>query len=489
MIKHNLSKLKSSLSGLTSFSWILITIALIGAVFTVSQLFQGNKKNQIAETSNNDTVIVQSIGDQAVEAVDKNTPISDTNPQAIKNELLIEITDKKYLVQFGDDISPIKDFPDFYKLKVEGEGTLAEKQKTIASKPGVISAEPNKLVTADRPASPGGSTGFSRWQWGVNKINVKKAWRENKGGGVVVAVLDTGIRTDHIAFENSLAKGSISYVKKGTMKATINGKEQSCENDGNWANDVGGHGTSVASIITAPGNYRVKKGGEILKGYSKTFGKGNGLQMSGVAPNARIMTVQVLGCFGGWDEWIARGIRHAAENGADVINMSLGSDTTECAAIVKRAVKYALGKNVSIVASSGNSKKPVGCPARIPGIIAVGAVDRFGNLTSNASWGSNYGKQQSVTAPGMHIASACACLKLTNNYYMLKFNGTSAAAPFVAGTAALIKGVNNYYTPEYVKKTIQKTANNPNHGNKSHHDNYYGYGIIDAYAAVLEAKK
>jgi subtilisin family serine protease len=174
--------------------------------------------------------------------------------------------------------------------------------------------------------------------------------------------------------------------------------------------------------------------------------------------------------------------------------MSLGGEAYQgtCPQIEIDAVNYALSKGVTVVAASGNAKSPVSCPARIPGVIAVGAIDRYNNIVNNAAWGSNFGPEQSVMAPGIQIAAACSCLDedgQPNDDYELKFNGTSAATPFVAGVVALMKSVNPSLRPAEVKDFIQRTATNPGPNAGTLPNASYGHGIVNALEAVKLAQQ
>jgi thermitase len=455
---------------------LLVLVFLVGLVASGVYLILKSRSIKSPSAESSITSVVTQIAGQAVEPVDNKKTASDDNPQAIKDELLVTLANKTDANQFGDKIKPIDGLPNTYKLTIDGSGTLADKQAEVAKKPGVENAEPNFLMfTSDQP--PGSSKPvdkFANWQWGITRVNARQAWSVTKGGGVTVAVVDTGIRADHKVFQDSIDNSHVvSFVPRGST-STVNGK--TCTNSGSARVDDNGHGTAVASIITAPDSQP-------------------GLTMAGVAPHAKIMPIQAQGCGGyGTIEWVAKGIRYAADNGAQVINLSLGSQDKTCGGggVIESAVKYALSKGVTVVASSGNDKKAlVDCPARLSGVIAVGAIDRYNNVVSNNKWGSNYGPELSVVAPGDQIAVACSCMQASgsnssgNGLFLLKFSGTSASAPFVAGVAALVKSAHPDFTPAQIKDVIQKTAADPGTSNSGKLPNdKYGYGIVNADRAV-----
>lgn len=464
---------------------VFLVFLLVAGVFIIYK--SRTTVNPVSEAPS--IPVFAEVGDRPVEAVNNSEAVTTDNPQAIKDELLVTISDKAHLAQFGDNIESIDDLPNTYRLKVEGQDTLSQKQVEVAAKPGVESVNPNYVVFATEPPQPTPNkkpvARFDRWQWGIDKIGARSAWGITKGSGVTVAVLDTGVRGDHVEIRKSLDGPHKTLFPAGQKSAWGNGG-WACVNDGNPLHDFDGHGTAVASIITAAGDR---------------------VGMAGVSPDAKIMAVQVLSCAGaGTAESIARGIRHAVDNGADVINMSLGSYGGKgCANVEVDAINYAISKNVLVVASSGNERHgSVGCPARLPGIMAIGAINRDGSIVANVSWGSNWGSQQSVMAPGIHIAAADNASSPEwwegkkkvhdkvfsySDRYVLKFNGTSAAAPHVAGVAALVRSINPQLTPAQVKDIIQKTTTNPGSQAGKLPNSTYGHGIVNAYNAVTYTKQ
>lgn len=271
-------------------------------------------------------------------------------------------------------------------------GTSAPVFTRIAEEmPGVAWVQPNYIYrTAYHPNDP-----MLGQQWGITAIHAETAWDTTTGeSSVLVAVVDTGVDYNHA----DLA----SRVATATGKDFVNG-----DND---AMDDNGHGTHVAGIVAATANN--SKGG------------------AGVAPGARVLPVKVLDRNGsGYTDWVAAGIRFAADAGAKVINLSLagGADS-----VMSSAVAYAQTKGCLVVAAAGNDGSSSGAsyPARYDGVIGVGAVDSNNARASFSNYGADAGVD--IAAPGVGILST-----VPGNTYQ-SWNGTSMAAPFVSGVAALL---------------------------------------------------
>ncbi len=255
-------------------------------------------------------------------------------------------------------------------------------------------AEPDYVATAFYvPNDPGYAN-----QWALPKIQAPEAWDLTQGSSAVrIAILDTGIDQDH---EDLAAK--IVANKNFTTSRTVD--------------DLYGHGTHVAGIAAAITD--------------------NGRGVAGVGFKSSLMNVKVLGDNGsGQYSWIANGIIWAADNGAHVINMSLGGSSTS--STLESAVKYAYGKGVVLVAAAGNDNTSTpSYPAYYPECIAVAATDPN---DVKASF-SNYGEWVDIAAPGVNIYSTLPNhnnrIRVRNYGYL---SGTSMATPHVAGAAALLK--------------------------------------------------
>ncbi len=271
-------------------------------------------------------------------------------------------------------------------------------------------------------------------QWGLEAINAFEAWDHGTGEGTVVAVLDTGVQ-----------EGS-----EDGLNALVQGKDIVYGSDPTY--DAYGHGTHVSGTVAQATD--------------------NGIGVAGVAHGASIMPVKVLGNNGSGSMWgIAQGMKWAADNGADVINMSLGSGGSS--EYIRQAITHCHDQDVVIVASAGNDGYgSLNYPAAQDGIIAVGATYEGGGLSSY----SNYGDGAELVAPGSSILQETPW---GFSYYY----GTSMSSPHVAAVAALVRGA-GIESHDEVREILQETA--VDYGN-SGYDTVYGYGLVDAEAAVLEA--
>jgi serine protease len=330
-----------------------------------------------------------------------------------------------------------------------------------ASKAGAKSdAEPS------RPGFPNDPK--YKFQWHLAQINTPAAWMRNQGSGVIVAVIDTGVSyADH-------GKGKKKFKAVPDLAQTEIVPGYDFVNNRKLALDDHGHGTHVAGTIAQSTN--------------------NGIGVAGVAFKAKIMPLKVLSARGfGNVADIAEAVRFAANNGAKVINMSLGGPRP--AKILADAVKYAHKKGVIVVCAAGNEgSNKVGFPAGYPEAFAVAATQ----FDKKTTFYSNYGKEIAIAAPGGNtrvdqngdgmpdgvLQNTIKIGKPAENDYLL-FMGTSMAAPHVAGVAALViaSGVTK---PDAVAKVLTSTAKHPD-GKKW--DERYGAGIVDAAAAVAKVKE
>lgn len=222
--------------------------------------------------------------------------------------------------------------------------------------------------------------------WGISRVKSPQAWAKNKGKGVRVCVVDTGIDPQHPDLK----------VTEGENFVTSNSSK--------WADD-NGHGSHVAGIIAAlDNNYGVV----------------------GVAPEAELIAIKVLNKDGiGSNSQIADGIMSCVHHKADIINLSLGGPSPSI--ILKCAIEKALKAGITIVAATGNDgKKYIQYPASYDGVYAVTAMGEDFKMAKF----SNYGKETSFIAPGVGILS-------TTKKGYARFNGTSMATPHVAGVFAL----------------------------------------------------
>ncbi|MDA0698596.1 MAG: S8 family serine peptidase, partial [Chloroflexi bacterium] len=302
------------------------------------------------------------------------------------------------------------------------------------------------------------------FQYGPNAIQASQAWALTSSGsaGVVIAIVDSGVQLTHQDLT-----GKIYRAADGSVIG------YDFVNEDNDAADDNGHGTHVAGIAAAA--------------------TGNSLGVAGIAPNARIMPVKVLGADGaGTLANIARGIRWAADNGARVINLSLGA--TSGSADLQAAIDYAYFMGATIVAAAGNNGNAglVDFPAAYRNVISVGATNSSNALSSDSSTAVNgsmavkpEGHQGvDLVAPGVGIVSTYLgnVANPTSRYVLL--DGTSQAAPYVSGVAALLAGMAQFDTPEKIRAALLNTALDLGTAGR---DSSFGYGLVQAAAAVQYA--
>ncbi|MFK7871226.1 MAG: S8 family peptidase [Roseobacter sp.] len=256
--------------------------------------------------------------------------------------------------------------------------------------------------------------------WGVEHIGAAEAWQDSTGEGIIVAVLDTGVDYDHTDLDANMWVNAGEIVGDGIDNDgngfidDVNGWNFSFSGESNNVNDVRSHGTHVAGIIGA---------------------EANGQGTVGVAPDAEIMAVKVLGDNGGgtW-EAIVEGIDYAIENGAKIINMSLGGSSLPSS--IFGAVQRAQDAGVIIVAAAGNSGGdqalyPAALAAQFDNVVSVANSTRNDTLFSTSNYSID-GTTVDLAAPGSSILSTTP-----NDNTGLK-TGTSMAAPMVAGAAAVL---------------------------------------------------
>ena len=226
--------------------------------------------------------------------------------------------------------------------------------------------------------------------WGITAFDLPKAWQLSQGDGVKVAIIDTGCDMDHPDLVNNLLPG-INLINPNKLPID--------DND---------HGTHCAGIVCASNNE---------------------IGMVGVAPKAKVIPIKALDKNGSGDmNNVAYGIRWAMDNGADIISMSLGCPSP--LQQVRKAIKAAIAKGIPVFVAAGNAgnTKEIYYPANYPETIAIGSIDQNFDRSSFSCTGTNL----DFMAPGGKIFST-----VPNNWYAV-LSGTSMAAPFAVGVAALV---------------------------------------------------
>ena len=343
---------------------------------------------------------------------------------------------------------------------VEATGTATSAELAVAAtaleaSPAVEWAEPNYTFTLD--ATPNDPYYTTQAPY-LDRLEMPAAWDYTTGqSDVVIAVLDTGVKTDHLDL------GSGIWVNPGEKA------DNSIDDDGNgFIDDVNGwnfpdgnnqiyddygHGTHVAGIATARIN--------------------NGIGIAGMAGGATIMPVDVFNYGIGTYEDLIRAIIYATDNGADVINMSLGASSYSLGE--EAAVDYAWNRGVVVVAAAGNTgRNTYHYPAAHRNAIAVAATD----ANDNRAGFSTYGDFVDVAAPGSGIYST-----LTSGGYGY-MSGTSMAAPHVAGLAALLFSLNPRLTNAQVRALIETNVDDLGIVGW---DAYFGSGRINARKSLAAA--
>jgi subtilisin family serine protease len=294
---------------------------------------------------------------------------------------------------------------------------------------------------------------YAEQQWALRLIRAPRAWSTSRGAGITVAVLDTGIETEHPDLKGNIASAK-SFIEEEPT-----------------ATDRVGHGTHVAGIIAA---------------------EANGFGISGVAPEVRLMALKVCNATECSAIGVSKAIRFAVRNQAQVINLSFGANAVTGEATgwnqeVREAVLFAARRDVIVVAAAGNSSLPI-CHEPGGSAICVGGVDQDRNKTfysnQDAAMRTTY-----LVAPSGADTPTCESSILSTFPRSIESvcsepgyearNGTSMAAPHVSGVAALLlaKGLSP-------AKTVRRLTHTASDLGTPGRDPVYGFGLINAAAAV-----
>lgn len=299
--------------------------------------------------------------------------------------------------------------------------------------------EANSIYRQAARPQPNPTDPYLNQQYALTMMEVNNAWSIGLGtSNVIVAIIDTGIDTDHTDLSGKISSLSYNSSLKQVGLA--------------YVEDVNGHGTSVAGIIAAK--------------------KDNSFGIAGIAPGVTIMAIKANAGSDDtfYDSAVIEGIYYAANNGAHIINLSLGGYYRN--SLMEQAINYAFNKGVIVVAASGNDGiSDLVYPASFPNVISVSAVTSTKAIASY----SNYGSMIDVAAPGTSIYTTGI-----NNTIVIS-SGTSVAAPQVTGVIALLRSF--YYEMEsidIINKIYQYAMDMGDVGR----DDYYGYGIVNAYDSL-----
>lgn len=331
-------------------------------------------------------------------------------------------------------------------------------------------------------------------EWWLESSGITKAWEVSKGAGVKVAVIDTGIDTSH----------------PDLVGAVVGGKDLSGAGAANGSKPLGNlpeHGTLVATLLAGRGNNSMKIAAARAEAETQANAYAVAVKnaeeaketpppapepieipapgpgpdgMVGVAPEAELLSVSL------WmgtenpagisvENQVPKAVIWAVDQGAKVINMSLGSTRPEWPVSWDRAFKYAEDKDVVVVAAAGNragGMNQVGAPATIPGVLTVAGIDRNGKASVDSS---TEGISIGVAAPAEPLVGG-----LPGGGYA-DWSGTSGAAPLVSGVAAMIR---SKYPEMKAPQVINRILATARDAGKPGVDNLYGHGILDAHAAL-----
>ena len=350
----------------------------------------------------------------------------------VEHELLVGVADltpaDRAAVFDGLGYTEVHHFPTLGASRLDlGTDTVEDALTRLQGDPSFRFVEPNYVVeTKGEPNDP--------WygdQWHMSRIRVTEAWTYGRGEGTVVAVLDTGVEPGGRDGIHDLQAGA-DMVYGRTMY------------------DADGHGTHCAGTIAQNTD--------------------NGVGTVGVAPGTTLLPVKVLGDWGsGSTADIAAGITWSADNGADVICMSIG--WWGYSSTVAEAVAYAHTRDVVLVAAAGNEDTgSLNYPAAYEEVISVGATRWNDRLTSFTNWGADL----DLVAPGEDV------LQEVPSWYYSAWSGTSMATPHVAGVAALVVA-QGIHDPAQVRQILHQSAVDLGDPGP---DTWFGHGLVDAAAAV-----
>ncbi|MBM7690846.1 subtilisin family serine protease [Peribacillus deserti] len=306
--------------------------------------------------------------------------------------------------------------------------------------PGVTTAEPNYVKKHFAAAAPNDK--YAAAQWYLPKLGIPDAWESYTfTHPVKIAVLDTGIHYDHPDFAAGQILPGYDFV-----------------NDDADPLDYAGHGTMVSGVIAAQANNQIGIAGVAAKN-----------------TNIKILPVKIGSAKGAEIGTEILGIDYAIKQGADIINISFGSEEPSQAEY--DAISRAVSKGILVVASAGNEgeyKFPVSFPAAYPEVLSVGSTDSKDKLSTF----SNTGEALDLAAPGENIA-----VPTRRGGYDLKAAGTSFSAPIVSGLAGLMLSADKTLEPYEIEYLLERSANKPP-GYTSFWNKYTGFGRVNIMKAM-----
>ncbi len=407
---------------------------------------------------------------QEIRSLNSGLPLRLEGPRFAPDQVLVRFKSglKTQLIEGTLNLygtSTIKEIPplNIYQVKIPAGTTVEEVASVLSRNPDVEYARPNYIARI--AVTP--NDALFRYQYALNNtgqdigapgspsgkasadIRATAGWEETKGDATtIIAIVDSGVDFDHPDIRNKVVSGGRDFY-----------------NDDWDATDDNGHGTYVAGIAAADTN--------------------NDEGMAGVAWNCMVLPVKVTDEEGlAYYSDVIAGIIWAADNGAQVINLSLGGDVPDDG--LRDALRYAYNKGVVVVASAGNDDTFVYYPAAYDAYcLAVAATDYNDDRTP---W-SCFGPEVDVAAPGDSVLSIVPTWYWGPDYLPYAFgDGTSASAPHVAGLAALLKGLKPWLSVDDIMNVIRFSADDVNSGDFPGRDDYIGYGRINLEKALVPIK-
>lgn len=474
-----------------------------GAMESKTKSFNSNKNSNLTDLKNG--IILEK---RSVNQVNETTSFSSKSNRENDDFMVVEAEDKipmiltnQFIIQFKSDVTKeeMNKMNDLNNVKViesingedntflvettEGKAESAlDLANTYQKNNKVVYAQPNFVRLLKSMASISNDTYVDK-QWALDNtgqtggivgedIQIKEAWDITKGSkDIIIAIVDEGVDYTH----EDLNVGD----------KLVTGYDACFKRDNPNPETADAHGTACAGIAAAKSN--------------------NNKGIAGVAPECKLMGIRIAyGVKSGsdivWvtdDAKIADGIVKSVDRGADVLSNSWGGGGES--QTITNAINYAKqkgrnGKGCVVCFAAGNDNGKVSYPGTLDSVITVAACNEYGQRKSKTSkdgeywWGSNYGPQVDVAAPGVHIYTTDIMNKAgysTGNYED-GFNGTSAATPHVAGVAALVLSVAPQLKAIEVEEIIKNSADDIA---PKGFDNYTGHGRVNAFKAVSKASE
>ena len=304
-------------------------------------------------------------------------------------------------------------------------------------------------------------------------IDTDLAWDITQGDpNLIVAILDSGAKLDHPEFSgriwvNTNESEDGSDTDSNNFVDDINGWD--FVNNDNDPTDDHGHGTNVCGIALSSVN--------------------NNIGYAFVNWNSKIMICKILDDKNsGYYSWWADAVYYAVDNGASVINMSVGGNGSST--LLEDAINYAYNNNVPVVVSTGNQNSVIQYPANYTNAFAIGSTNPDDTRSVPFFWsetsGSNYGPELDFVAPGNYMYGLSYSSNTNYNYY---WGGTSQAAPHVAGLISLLLSVDSNLTVDEIRTILEETSEDEvgDSEDTAGWDQYYGHGRINAFQALTHS--